>query len=236
MTTRRLIPLASAALLALGLAVAGGEDQPSERELRAEAEALARTNDLANKRLELAKGDAFYLVVDPNANRLALMLKGAVLRDFPMLGLEVGQPSVAYIGRRMGSEWQGRVFEEGSLEPARPLDRIVIQAPPVTRDGSEMDLPVPATPEEKYPVPSRYHVRFAGRMSLEVRTNEADPSVGFWTRLRTGLGHWWHDARSALGGNEADLLRLRLVLAPEYAKSLYRALPPSVKLIVLPKA
>ncbi len=224
--------------LATSLALWGRGFAPpalAQDDLRAAAEQAVRANALREKELDLAKGDAFYLVVDPNANTLTMNFRGAVLREFPMLGLEVGRPSVAFVRKASGSGWQGQVFEKGELDPPRPLDRTVIVAPPPTREGTELDLPVPPTPEEKYPVPSRFHVRFEGQVSLEVRTNEADPNLGFFAKLKFGVAHWWHDARSALGGGEADLLRLRLALAPEDAKSLYRALPPAVKLIVLPK-
>ncbi len=222
------------------------------QDLRNDAEELARRNAILLRRLELARGDApvkagkprpgegekdFYLLLDPNEGRLILMLRNAVLRDWKILKLEQGTPEVFFRSRRPDSEWQGVIFRDGRLDPPRELDRVVMDAPPPSDDGAEVDVRVPPTPEEMYPVPSRYHVRFAGNLSLEVRTGDADPSLNWRARLTTRLQHWWEDARAALGGGEnPDVVRLRLVMAPDEAKALFRALPPDTKLLVIPKA
>ncbi len=227
--------VAAAAVGAFAAAVAG--PAPPVQDRLAEATQMVQSNDLRQKRVELANGSAFYLVLDPDAGRLQMLLKGAVLRDFKLLGIEAGFPEVLFLVHRPDEEWQGRIFTKGDLDPPREQDRFVMVAPPPSPDEKEPPpVPIPPTPEEKYPVPSRYHVRFAEGLSIEIRTGEADPQVTFWRRLWNGVQHWWSDARSALGGAPNDAIRLRLVLKPEDAQSLYRALPPATKLLVLPKA
>jgi len=201
------------------------------------AEDLARltaANDLLTKQVALAKGKEFYLLLDPSDQTLHLMLKGALLQRYRVTGLEVGVPRVLYRTRADAADWEGRVWDGGRLDPARPLDRVEVQAPPPTREGTELEVKVPPTPEEKYPVPSRYHIRFAGGLSIEVRPPGTDSKRGLWERLTTGIGTWWADASAAVGSGPADTVRLHVVLSKEDAASLYRALPPATKLLVLP--
>jgi hypothetical protein len=77
-------------------------------------------------------------------------------------------------------------------------------------------------------------VRYAGGLSLEVLPQQLDTSVKKSQRLRTTLAVWYHDFREALRREPEDTLRLRLVLEPENAASLYRALPPDTHLLVIP--
>jgi hypothetical protein len=251
-TARRTMRLAGA--FGLLFAFAGGVTAQAGGETpREQASDLAVRNAILMRRLELARGDApvdtrkprkpseggndFYLLLDPEAGRLYLMLRNAVLRDFRVQRLEQGVPEVVFHARRPDGEWQGVIYRGGQLDPSRELDRAVVVAPPPTKEGAESEAVVPPTPEEKYPVPSRYRVRFSGNLSLEVRTGDGDPSIGMRERWSQRLHHWWEDARSALGGGEnPDTVRLRLVMAPDEARSLYRALPPDIKLLVLPRA
>jgi hypothetical protein len=205
-----------------------------EADLAAQAAAVSRRLTLAEKQLELASGTDFYLVLDPVRSKLLFFLNGTVLRDFPFRGVEVGYPRVAFVSRRPDHEWQGRVFGNGQLDPPREMDRFVYDAPPPTKDGVEPPPRIPPTPEEMYPVPPRYHVRFEGGISIEVRAVDKDPELGFFSRLRARLGLWWHDAWAASTGDATDTVRLRLDLDPGMAASLYRALPPGTRLLVLP--
>jgi hypothetical protein len=95
----------------------------------------------------------------------------------------------------------------------------------------EAKVVVPPTPEEAYPVPLRYHIRFDHGPSIEIRPREADPSSR-WARLATWWGARWRDALAALRPPRDEIARLRIVLAPEDANALYRSLPPDVKLLV----
>ena len=58
--------------------------------------------------------------------------------------------------------------------------------------------------------------------------------MGVWTRAQNGARVWYRDFVTALRREPEDSLRLRVVLRPEDAASLYRALPPDTCLLILP--
>jgi hypothetical protein len=197
---------------------------------------LQRDNSLLQRQIELAEGKDFYLVLDPAASDLTLMLNGAELQRYPVLGLLVGQPQVSWFARRDARPWQGVVWAHGELDPARQLDRLVIQAAPPRKDAPEPEAPpIPPTPEEKYPVPSRYQVRFEDGRSIEVRPLDADSQAGRLARFRAWWTAKWHDEIAAVFHRDRDSVRLLLTLNPKDAASLYRSLPPSVRLVILSK-
>jgi hypothetical protein len=195
---------------------------------------LALQNALLQKQLELAKGKEFYLLLDAKAQTLTLLYRAALLQRYRVSALEVGVPRVVYRTRTDASRWEGRIWEKGNLDPARELDRVEMQAPPPTREGTEIEVKVPQTPEEKYPVPPRYHIRFAGGLSIEVRPPNTDTKRGFWARIFGSLATWLADAKAASGSEPTDTVRLHVVMSKTDAESLYRALPPDTKLLVLP--
>ena len=82
-------------------------------------------------------------------------------------------------------------------------------------------------------MPSRYHVRFADGLSVEILPREADKSIGRWARARAALAEKLRDVVEALPARDRDAIRLRVTLDPKDAQSVYRSLPPSVRLIVL---
>ena len=200
----------------------------------AELSRIASQNALLQKQLELAKAKEFYLILDTQAQTLTMMFRAALLQQYRVEGLEVGVPRVVYKPRSDVSQWEGRIWEKGTLDPARALDRVEMQAPPPTKEGIEPEVRVPQTPEEKYPVPSRYHIRFAGGLSIEVRPPNTDSKRGFWARLAEGFSTWFADAKAASRSEPTDTVRLHLVLSKKDAESLYRALPPDTKLLALP--
>jgi hypothetical protein len=193
---------------------------------------LAFTNDLLQKRVSLAKGKDFYLLLDPAERSLTLMFKAALLQAYRVQGLEVGVPRVIWQTRSGATDWEGKIWSKGNLDPARALDRVEVQAPPPTKEGTEMEVKIPQTPEEKYPVPPRYHIRFDGGLSIEVRPPGTEDRGSFWTKLTSRFGAWWSDAKAASGGK--DTVRLHVVLSKQDAESLYRALPPNTALLVVP--
>ncbi len=197
---------------------------------------LVLKNELLKNQLELAKGKEFYLLLDPQAKNLTLMFRAALLQEYRVEALEVGVPRVLYRTRADASRWDGRIWEKGALDPARELDRVEMQAPPPTKEGTEPEVTIPKTPEEKYPVPPRYHIRFAGGLSIEVRPRNTDAKRGFWANFRASVSTWLADAKAASRSEPKDTVRLHLVLSKQEAESLYRALPPDTKLFVLPKA
>ncbi len=226
--------------VAIGLAVmmtAACSHAPAEKrdmDRRTEVAQLKRATGLLQRQVELASGKDFYLVLDPATSGLTLMLRGARLQRYAVLGLQVGHPRVAWFGERDPRPVQGVVWPGGELDPPRQLDRLVIQAgEPGKETGDPATPPIPPTPEELYPVPSRYHVRFEDGLSVEIRPREADATAGRWTRLRASWSARWRDALAAVRASDRDAVRLRVVLNPKDAESLYRSLPPAVNLIVL---
>ena len=210
--------------------------------------ALAQTPDAAGRvarleaataalerEIELASGTAFYLVLDPAVSELALKLRGAELRRYAILSLQLGRRRVAFARRGETGGWRGVIWTQGRLDPPREADRIEI-APPPAGAGEAASPPVPPTPEEAVPVPFRYHIRFEGGPAIEIWPREADTSTGRWARFLAWWVYRWHDTVDALRPPAGELVRLRLVLAPEDADALYRSLPPDPSLLVLPPA
>ena len=195
---------------------------------------LTVQNDLLQKQLDLAKAKEFYILLDPQAQTLTLMYHAALLQQYRVEGLEVGVPRVVYRPRTDVSQWEGRIWNKGALDPARELDRVEMQAPPPTKEGIEIEVKVPQTPEEKYPVPPRYHIRFSGGLSIEVRPPGSEGEGGFWSHLARTFHSWWSDAKAASQSEPTDTVRLHLVMSKKDAESLYRALPPDTRLLVLP--
>ena len=230
----------SLAIAAIGIAVvmtAACSKVPSGQrtmDRRTEVAQLRRTTDLLQRQIELAAGKDFYLVLDPAASGLTLMLRGARLQRYAILGLQIGHPRFAWFGERDPRPVPGVVWSLGELDPPRQLDRLVILAGEPGKDtGDPATPPIPPTPEELYPVPSRYHMRFADGLSVEIRPREADATLGRWARFRASWSARWRDAVAAVRASDRDAVRLRVVLNPKDAESLYRSLPPAVKLIVL---
>jgi hypothetical protein len=212
------------------LAAAPANPPPTPDELAR----IAFRNDLLQKQLDLAKGKDFYLILDPAAKSLQLMYRAALLQSYRVGGLEIGVPRVVFRTRVEASAWEGRIWRGGALDPARELDRVEVQAPPPTPEGQEIEVKVPQTPEEKYPVPPRYHIRFDGGLSIEVRPPGSEETTGFWARLGQRWSTWWADAKAASKSEPDDTVRLHVELSKKDAESLYRALPPNTALLVVP--
>jgi hypothetical protein len=240
----RVVRPARPVLLALGVAAvlmvsAGGCRRAPDRAVSADAEVteierLQRRTAGLERLVELAGGKEFYLVLDPGAAVLTLMLRGAELRRFGVLQQWVARPRVAWFVRSKAVPWQGVVWSDGALVPPRPLDRVVINADPQGPGGEEPEPPrIPPTAEELYRIPARYRIRFAGGLAVEIRPGEGDPIEGRLKRFGRWLVAHSVDAVAALGTSTHDEARLRLVLSRADAESLYRSLPPAVKLLVL---
>jgi len=209
--------------------------KPTKAALLAEVARLQRDTQILERTVELARGKEFYLVLDPAGPDLALMLRGAELQRYPILGLRVGQARVSWVRRSAADVWQGVIWSAGELDPPRQVDRVVVTGGQTAPAGEEpKPPPLPRTAEELYPVPAQYHVRFTGGLSIEILPHEADATLGWWASGRAWWGTRWRDVRAALRSRDRDTVRLRVVLNPKDAESLYRSLPPATRLIVLP--
>ena len=218
--------------LGLALCLHAGPAAGVAQDPAADAARLARDNAVLEQLVTLATGKDFYLVLDPSAMSLTLMLRGAELRRYPALALSVGVPRRAWVRRAAPGAWQDVIWRGGRLDPPRALDRELITAPPAGATGAEAPPVVPPTPEEAYPVPLRYHIRFGDGPAIEIRPREADAKAGRWSRFSAWWSARWRDAGAALRAHPDELVRLRVVLAPEDAETLYRSLPPDTALLV----
>jgi hypothetical protein len=222
-------------LLLTAASISAGASTSAPAPTQGELARLSRENELLKQQLDLAKAKEFYILLDPKAQKLTLMYHAALLQQYRVEGIEVGVPRIVYHARSDSSGWAGRIWEKGTLDPARDLDRVEVQAPTPTKEGTELEVQVPPTPEEKYPVPPRYHIRFAGGLSIEVRPPGTDAQRGFWSRLSSSFSTWWTDAKEAASPAPSDTVRLHVVMSKKDAESLYRALPPDTRLLVLPQ-
>jgi hypothetical protein len=191
-----------------------------------EAARLELETRVLDAQIALAGGDEFYLLLDPDARELWLMLKGARLQRFDVRLLQVGTPRVALWSRATEVDWMGVTWTGGALDPPRQEPRVEITP------GVESTA-VPPTPEEQIAVPDAYRLQFDAGLVIDVVAFEGDER--WWgARLAVGLSRWWADARSALWGREGERVRLRLGLDRPAADSLYRSLPPATSLLALP--
>jgi hypothetical protein len=229
-------------VIALLTPVAAATAEPvAERSPDPATLALRRNIAQLRSERELSAGKGFYLRLDAGRERLALMLQGVALDDYPASGLELGVPEVLFVDRRPRADWDLESVGKGRLEPERQRDRVEIVAPaPGSGDAHPADEASPAPPtvpksaEEAYSVPSPYRIVFAEGVSLEVRSRgEGRRNRSLLRRMVDAAGLRLSDLGSALGLGSKDRIRLRVMLEAEDAASLYRSLPPDVGLIVV---
>jgi hypothetical protein len=230
-----MLPMSPAAAVPAPAPFAGGNAAGPEDDATVR---LRRGVELLRQERELAFGKAFYLRLDARTQRLALMLQGVVLDEYPVAGLEWGVPEVLFVDRRPPAGWDLAAFSKGRLEPARERDRIEVVAPaPVASPGpaaSPSPPPTPKSAEESYSVPAPYRIVFAQRVSLEVRARgQGGRNRGLVQRAVDGARLRLSDLATALGIGARERVRLRVTLEAAAAASLYRSLPPDVGLIVV---
>jgi hypothetical protein len=234
-----LAPVAVGAARAVGAVSAAAPaapakpDDPETARLRRQVERLRSERDLA-------AGKGFYLRLDASRHRLALMLQGVALDDYPASALEWGVPEVLFVSRDPGPGWDTKAFSNGRLQPERERDRIEVVAPPLVSVAAGAPTPEPSPPpvpksaEELYSVPSPYRIEFAEGISLEVRAKgDARRNRSLLQRLGDALGLRLSDLGTAVGVGAKERVRLRVTLEAEDAASLYRSLPPDVGLVVV---
>jgi len=228
-STGRLFPWAWI-LVVLGL-IAFTAQEPPTADAAAEALELARQNDALEQELALAESKMFYLVVRPDEGRARLGLEGATLQEYTVSGMLVGRPRVAFWPRESAGAWEGVIWANGQLDPPREIRR-----PALAISGADSASPslVPPTPEEAYPVPSRYAIEFDGGLTVDVWTAGEDWPGPFWRHGWLAMVGWALDAREALRSTEVRGIRLRLDVSREEAEALYRTLPPDVQLLIVP--
>ena len=247
------------------------------------AAALAARNESLRRELALAEGDVFYLVLDDKTSMLTLMYKGAPLRETRLESAEIGAPRArhgdgANAPLDLYAPWTG-----GNLHPPRinvreevvppPLAGATPEAPPAGAQRAEQgefeegevppdatpvptveEVEIPKTPEELYPVPLGYEIRFAEGLTLEVVRSKTQPAAGPATTGNSAAGApvatdhpeayptppsptvWQRLTAAArrvtLVRPEGERVRLRIVIDSLEADRLFRSLPADVKLLI----
>jgi hypothetical protein len=214
---RRLRRLATVTLLGAALSSAA----PAEPAPAVEPAALDRRLTLDRAELELSRAERFYFVLDAGRSRLRLMYAGAALRDYSLLGAELGRPCSWTGCSGPVEDWDLRTWTGSDLDPAREIERRVVVAPPVGATPAE-EVAIPPLPEELLPAPARYRVRFDGGLALEIVAGASTP--GLLERLR--------EKAETLGLGPHDALRIRVRMPAEEAGALYRSFPEDAALLV----
>lgn len=175
-----------------------------------------------------AATDSFYLVLDPRAGTLKLVLGGVEMRSYAVCNIEVATP------RRFGSpeplpeNWHERVYTNSVIDPPHPGARTEIVGPEV--GTAEEKVLVPPTPEEAIPVPSLYRIRFDQGLALELTGGVAEQKGEL---PPAELPRGFREKVRQLREGYQDPLRLRLQLQPDAYAEIYRMLPPGTDFIIL---
>jgi hypothetical protein len=241
MSTRRLLaPLAVALAAAVLVGTANGArplPDPADEAARA---SLRHANAQLRQELALSAKKEFYLRLDAGRGTLALVLRGVMLGEHRIARLEIGEPRIAFVRRGLPEDWDVAPLSGGELDPPREHDRIEIVAPepPASADRPGTETipslpPLPATAEESYSVPLRYRIVFREGVTIEIRSPGGARNRSGLQRIVDAASLWLHDRVGAVCRSGKDQVRLRVELAAEDAATLYRSLPPAVRLVIL---
>lgn len=209
---------------------AAAKDEPAPEPAPAPARAPASypANPSLKDWLAKAGTDSFFLVLDPAAKKLQLVLGGVVMRTFEVADLQVATPRRWGGAAPLPKDWHERVWTGAKLDPPHPGARTEIVGPEVgTATGEAL---VPPTPEEAIPVPSLYRIRFAEGLALEMTGGVAEQKGELPpNELPAGFGEKWRMLRQGA----PDLLRVRIQLKQEDYAEMYRSLPPGTDFVVV---
>lgn len=176
---------------------------------------------------ELAGTDRFYLVLDLADSVLTLRYDGTILQQYSVLQTMVGSPRGLFSGSASGYGHLAGAWRDGAMLPPRHAGGTVETAPAIG-DSTAKPVIIPPTPEEAYPAPTRWRVRFANGAELEIVGADDGGAAG--EPPLAWLGRQWRELTDAAGRRAAP--RLRLLLPAEDADRLYRGLPPDPCLLV----
>jgi hypothetical protein len=236
--------LAVAALAALALPALGGGDGAGNGAARAA---------FLQREFEAAKGQKFYLVLDPAARALELRVIGVTVKRFPLERAMIG---VSRLHGGGTAQWPALAFTLASEvdEPDRPVitpptagqEQASVQAasgapPTPDGDGSAAAKPVSLADslssfrEQTYAgIPPVYRLHFEPALDVVIRGEP--PAQDFKSRVRRQWFHFqegWTGFRHWLSGQPIST-RVTLFMTPDDARRLYLALDPSIPLLVEP--
>lgn len=223
---------ASGLVFALGALVAlGGVGLVRAQE--PSAEDLARETAKLELRLEAAKEDGTYLVLHQATDALVVMLQSVTLREIAVLDADVGAPRTLFMTRKGPRDLAGRIWRAGRVDPPLVVHRREIIVEKIDPDPTGQEEIVPPTPQEAYPAPERFRVRFEGGLEMLVLSYRGPE--GERASARLGSTDWFRERWETLWPSKASPLRLRLLLDAKDAAELWRSLPQDgVRLLVEP--
>ena len=221
-------------LLLLGALGAKGSTSStkSSGKQTADTAQLASQNARLRKQLDLASGETFYYTLDPTRRLLRFMYQGNLLFERKLLDVEVGTRR-GFLGKGSApSDWAERVWGSGELDPPRHLKRTELDASAEDFTSQREVIAVPPTPEEAYPAPAVWWIRYSGGLAIEVH------GLSDSTKTRPGfmksLGQRFGDAMKALTASHHDAVRIRIYLPRTQSDILYRSVPPDTRFTILP--
>lgn len=175
-----------------------------------------------------AATDSFYLVLDPRAGTLKLVLGGVEMRSYAVSNIEVATPRRFGAPEPLPANWHERVYTNAVIDPPHPGARTEIVGPEV--GTAEEKVLVPPTPEEAIPVPALYRIRFDQGLALELTGGVAEQKGEL---PPAELPRGFREKIRQLREGYQDPLRLRLQLQPDAYAEVYRMLPPGTDFIIL---
>ena len=240
--------LAAAVLAALALPALAGGDGAADGSARAA---------FLQKEYEAAKGQKFYLVLDPASRALELRVIGVTVKRFPLERAMIG---VSRLHGGGTAQWPALAFTLASEvdEPDRPVitpptagqEQASVQAASGTPaapdgdasgDGSAAARPVSLADslssfrEQTYAgIPPVYRLHFEPDLDVVIRGEP--PAQDFKSRMRRQWFHFqegWTGFRHWMSGQPIST-RVTLFMTPDDARRLYLALDPSIPLLVEP--
>jgi len=193
---------------------------------------LASANAQLRRQLDLATGDTFYYTLDPVRRVLRFMYQGNLLFERNLLDVEVGTRR-GFLGKGAApKDWAERVWSSGALEPPRESNAPELDASSQNYKTQRDEYLVPPTPEEAFPAPEVWRIRYTGGMAVEVHgvTDTTVTRPGFFK----SLGQQFSDSMKALVSTKNDAVRIRLYLPRPESDMLYRSVPPETRFTILP--
>jgi len=193
---------------------------------------LVSANTQLRRQLDLATGDTFYYTLDPVNRVLRFWYQGNILFERKLLDVQVGTRRGFFGKGAAPKDWAERVWSSGALEPPRMSTRLELDASSTDYAKQRDENLVPPTPEEAFPAPDVWRIRYAGGMAVEVY------GLADTTRTHPGffqdLGQQFQDSMKAIVSANNDAVRIRLYLSRPQADMLYRSVPPDSRFTILP--
>jgi hypothetical protein len=226
-SSRRSLLLVPLAALLLVPGVAGAKTSGGEKKADAPtAASLARRNADYRRLLDLASSDDFYLLLDPERRALRFQYKGNVLYEFAVARIQIGSRRGWWGRGSPPAGWADSVWTAGRLDPPRKSRLVELDTSSETYEKQREATLIPPTPEEAYPAPPTWRVRYRGGLVLEFTSENGGDSAHRGPFRAFGR---WLGGLFRRGDRDGERLRLRITLTGKDADTFYRAIPDSTR-------